>query len=53
MLDATEIINRRTGKYINPSYTLLTNSRNYPNRMGKTIYNNINSEIKCLINKLC
>lgn len=52
-LNATEIIDRRTGKYIKPSYTLLTSSRNSPNYMGKTIFNNLNNEVKSLIKSLC
>jgi hypothetical protein len=34
-LNAIEIMDRKTGKYIKPSYTFLTNSRNSPYHMGK------------------
>jgi len=52
-LNATEIIDKRTGKYIKPSYTSLTSSRNSPNHMEKTIFNNLNNEVKSLIKSLC
>lgn len=52
-LNAIEIIDRRTSKYIKPSYTLLTCSRNSPNHMGKTIFNNLNNKGKSLIRSLC
>jgi len=48
-INATEIIDRRTGKYIKPSYTLSTSSKNSPNYTGKTIFNNLYNEVKSLI----
>jgi len=52
-LNTTDILNRRTGKYIKSSYTLLTSSRCSPDNMGKTIFNNLNNDIKSLIISLC
>lgn len=52
-LNAMEILDRRTGKYIKPSFTLLKNSRISPNHMGKTIFNNLNNDVKSLIKNLC
>jgi glutathionylspermidine synthase len=52
-LNAKEIIDRRTGKYIKPSYTFLTNSRNSPNHMTKTIFNNLINDVNSLIKSLC
>jgi len=51
-LNTTEIVDRRTGNFIKPSYTLLASSRNSPNYMGKTIFNDLNNEVKSLIKSL-
>lgn len=52
ILNTTEIIDKRTGKFIKPSYTLLTSSRNFPEYMSITIFNNLNIEVKSLIKNL-
>lgn len=52
-LNALDIMDRRTGKYIKPSYMFLTNSRYSPNHMGKTIFNNLSNDAKSLITSLC
>jgi len=51
IFNTTDITEKRTGKFIKPSYTLLTSSRNYLDYMSKTIFNNINIEVKS--NKKC
>lgn len=52
ILNTTEIIDKR--KFIKPSYyTLLTSSRNSPKYMSKTIFNNLNKEVKSLLKNLC
>jgi len=47
VLSTTGIVDKRTGKFIKPSRTLLlTSSRNFPEYTSKTIFNNINKEVK-------
>lgn len=53
ILNTTEIIDKRTGKFIKPSCTLLTSSRNSSKHMGKTIFNYLYKEAMILIKNLC
>jgi len=52
-LNATDILDKRTGKYIKSAYTFLTSSTISSNYMGKTIFNNLNNEVKSLIKSFC
>jgi len=53
IFNTTEIIDKRAGKFIKPPYTLLSSSRNSAEYTGKTIFNNLNKEVKSLLKTLC
>jgi hypothetical protein len=42
------IMDRRIGKYIKPLYMFLTYSRNSPNHMRKTIFNNLSNDVESI-----
>jgi len=51
IINTTGIIDQITGKFIKEPYTLLTSSRNSSKYTTKTVFNNLNTEVKSPIKK--